>query len=93
VSQAQAAAVISPDTVSQRLCLQLEEKPQGKDGLLEFTNRLLDLSINTWDQGFMHKLYSGTNPVGVISELILAVLNTNVSRKCQMTRRWVNFEE
>jgi glutamate decarboxylase len=76
---AQAAALLPPEIVSQRLGLSLAEKPQGKDGLLELMDRILRMSVNTWDQGFMHKLYSGTNPVGVISELILAVLNTNVS--------------
>jgi len=38
----------------------------------------LKYSVNTWDQGFVHKLSKSTNPVGVVSELILAVLNVNV---------------
>lgn len=80
VHNAQAAALLPPEIVSQRLGLRLAEKPQGKDGLLDLLERILPMSVNTWDQGFMHKLYSGTNPVGVISELILAVLNTNVSQ-------------
>jgi len=50
---------------------------QGKDGLLETIGSVLQYSVNTWDQGFMDKLYSSTNPVGVVSELVLAVLNTN----------------
>jgi glutamate decarboxylase len=75
----QNAAALSPDILWQRLGLSLSEKPQGKEGLLAITDRILCMSVNTWDQGFMHKLYSGTNPVGVISELILAVLNANVS--------------
>ncbi|KAH7029186.1 putative glutamate decarboxylase [Microdochium trichocladiopsis] len=49
----------------------------GKDGLLETIGSVLEYSVNTWDQGFMDKLYSSTNPVGVVSELVLAVLNTN----------------
>lgn len=87
IPHAQAAALLPPEIVSQRLSLSLAEKPQGKDGLLELTNRILRLSINTWDQGFMHKLCSGTNPVGVISELILAMLNTNVRRMCKIRRK------
>ena len=75
----QAVALLPPGVVLQRLGLCLAEDPQGKDGLIELVDRVLQMSVNTWDQGFMHKLYSGTNPVGVISELILAVLNTNVS--------------
>jgi hypothetical protein len=51
-----------------------------KAGLLELVERTLQYSVNTWDQGFMDKLYASTNPVGVISELVLGVLNTNVSR-------------
>lgn len=68
---------------------------KGKDGLLETVEQLLKYSVNTWDQGFLDKLYAGTNAVrsernspllhmtdaiqvGVISELLLAVLNTNV---------------
>ncbi|KAK5240611.1 Glutamate decarboxylase 2, partial [Cryomyces antarcticus] len=51
---------------------------KGKDGLLETVQRILQYSVNTWDQGFMDKLYASTNAVGVASELLLAVLNTNV---------------
>jgi glutamate decarboxylase len=52
----------------------------GKDGLLEVVDKVLKYSVNTWDQGFLDKLYASTNAVGVISELLLAVLNTNVRR-------------
>jgi hypothetical protein len=73
------AGTLPPAQVSKLLGLHLEEKPQGEDGLKKIVDRILELSVNTWDQGFMHKLYAGTNAVGVMSELILAVLNTNVS--------------
>ncbi|KAI0517782.1 glutamate decarboxylase [Xylaria bambusicola] len=39
---------------------------------------VLRYSVNTWDQGFLDKLYSSTNAVGVVSDMLLAVLNTNV---------------
>ena len=52
---------------------------KGKDGLLSTVEQVLKYSVNTWDQGFLDKLYASTNAVGVISELLLAVLNTNVS--------------
>ncbi|KAJ4422643.1 Glutamate decarboxylase 2, partial [Gnomoniopsis sp. IMI 355080] len=39
---------------------------------------LLTHSVNTWDQGFLDKLYSAPSPVGLASELLLAALNTNV---------------
>jgi glutamate decarboxylase len=39
---------------------------------------VLRYSVNTWDRGFLDKLYSSTNAVGVASDLVLSVLNTNV---------------
>ncbi|KAI2478529.1 Glutamate decarboxylase 1 [Pyrenophora tritici-repentis] len=50
---------------------------QGKDGLVKLVSSILKYSVNTWDQGFLDKLYASTNAVGVVSELLLAVLNTN----------------
>lgn len=41
-------------------------------------SQILNYSVNTWDQGFMDKLYSSTNAVGVVAEMLLSVLNTNV---------------
>jgi len=68
----------SPKELGPVLDLKLEEEGVGKDGLLDLVERTLQYSVNTWDQGFMDKLYASTNPVGVISELVLGVLNTNV---------------
>lgn len=51
---------------------------RGQEGLMATIQDVLRYSVNTWDQGFMDKLTASTNPVGVISELVLAVLNTNV---------------
>ncbi|OJD35675.1 glutamate decarboxylase [Diplodia corticola] len=67
-----------PKKLESLLDLQLPENGVGKEGLLEVVQRILQYSVNTWDQGFMDKLYASTNAVGVASELILAVLNTNV---------------
>lgn len=39
--------------------------------------KILQNSVNTWHPGFMDKLYASTNPVGVLSDLLLSVLNTN----------------
>ncbi|KAG9244121.1 glutamate decarboxylase-like protein-like protein 1 [Calycina marina] len=58
--------------------LDLPGEGKGKEGLLETVEQVLRYSVNTWDQGFLDKLYASTNAVGVISELILAVLNTNL---------------
>jgi hypothetical protein len=69
----------SPQELGDILSLLLTDGGVGKDGLLDLVQRTLLYSVNTWDQGFMDKLYASTNPVGVISELVLATLNTNVS--------------
>lgn len=50
----------------------------GRDGLLAAISEVLTYSVNTWDQGFLDKLYSAPSPVGLVSELLLAALNTNV---------------
>ncbi|CBX98005.1 hypothetical protein IAQ61_010111 [Plenodomus lingam] len=58
--------------------LSIAEEGTGKDGLMHVLEKVLQYSVNTWDQGFLDKLYASTNAVGVVSELVLAVLNTNV---------------
>lgn len=41
-----------------------DQAGQGRQGLLDAIQRILDNSVNTWDQGFLDKLYSSTNAVG-----------------------------
>ncbi|RYP21902.1 hypothetical protein DL765_001978 [Monosporascus sp. GIB2] len=68
-----------PEALVRKLRFSLPERDgRGRDGLLETIGGVLRYSVNTWDQGFLDKLYSSTNAVGVISELLLAVLNTNL---------------
>lgn len=44
---------------------------RGRDGLLETIQSLLKYSVNTWDQGFLDKLYASTNAVsGWIPNLV-----------------------
>ncbi|KAI1004891.1 L-aspartate decarboxylase [Podosphaera aphanis] len=68
----------SPQELLSIMKFNLPDNGQGKNGLLSTIEQVLKYSINSWGQGFMDKLYAGTNPVGVISELILGILNTNV---------------
>lgn len=68
-----------PDKLVKLMNFDLPGNAKGKDGLLSTVEQVLKYSVNTWDQGFLDKLYASTNAVGVISELLLAVLNTNVS--------------
>ncbi|KAH8819468.1 glutamate decarboxylase-like protein-like protein 1 [Xylogone sp. PMI_703] len=67
-----------PEKLVKLMNFELPNEGVGKDGLLKTIEDILKYSVNTWDQGFLDKLYSSTNAVGVISEMILAVLNTNV---------------
>lgn len=54
-----------PDTLVDRLKLILPPgEGLGKDGLLETVRRILQHSVNTWDQGFLDKLYASNNAVG-----------------------------
>ncbi|KAF8250180.1 PLP-dependent transferase [Wilcoxina mikolae CBS 423.85] len=50
----------------------------GAPGLEETIRKVLRYSVNTWRDGFMDKLYASTDPVGIASDLLLSVLNTNV---------------
>ena len=69
----------SPQELIERLGFSLpQNEGRGKDGLMEAIHDVLRYSVNTWDQGFMDKLTASTNAVGVISEIVLGVLNTNV---------------
>ncbi|KAI5920519.1 pyridoxal phosphate-dependent transferase [Camillea tinctor] len=68
-----------PEELVKRLKFSLPEgEGRGKDGLLDTIQDVLRYSVNTWDQGFLDKLYSSNNAVGVVSELLISALNTNV---------------
>src|SRR5689334_21416622 len=68
----------APQDLQTALNLGISETGQGQEGLLKILDQVLRYSVNTWHQGFLDKLYASTNAPGVASELILAVLNTNV---------------
>jgi hypothetical protein len=44
--------------------LDLPQDGLGKDGFVEVVKEVLRWSVNTWDQGFMDKLYASTDAVG-----------------------------
>lgn len=67
----------SAGELQSKLGLNCPEEPCGKEKLLNILSTTLRYSANTWNPGFMDKLFASTNPIGVISELLLAVLNTN----------------
>ncbi|CAH2352743.1 putative glutamate decarboxylase-like protein FG08083 [[Candida] railenensis] len=58
--------------------LKNEEKIAASGSSLDkVIDDVLSLSVNTWNPGFLDKLYASNNPIGVISDLILSILNTN----------------
>lgn len=70
---------LTPQEVVPRLNLTLPQgNGGGRDAALSLIQRVLELSVNTWDQGFLDKLYASTTPIGVAAELLLSVLNTNL---------------
>ncbi|QIX00335.1 hypothetical protein AMS68_005852 [Peltaster fructicola] len=66
-----------PNKLQSLLDFNLPRQGQGKQGLLEAIRKVLKYSVNTWDQGFLDKLYASITPVGLAAELVLATLNTN----------------
>ncbi|CAM1504253.1 Fc.00g018440.m01.CDS01 [Cosmosporella sp. VM-42] len=68
----------SPREVVDQMKLSLPNRGQGKEGLLDTIQKVLNHSVNTWDQGFLDKLYASTNAVGIVSDIVLSVLNTNL---------------
>ncbi|KKA28532.1 hypothetical protein TD95_004751 [Thielaviopsis punctulata] len=70
--------LVQPDELVHRIGLQLPETGKGKDGVLDLVRDVLKYSVNTWDQGFLDKLYASNNAVGVVADLVLSVLNTNL---------------
>lgn len=54
----------APQHLADLLCFQLPDCGLEKEGVLDALSRILQYSVNTWDRGFMDKLYSSTNAVG-----------------------------
>lgn len=52
-----------PAELAAKLKFILPDEGQGKDGLLEGIQKVLQYSVNTWDQGFLDKLYASNTPV------------------------------
>ncbi|KAI5462336.1 hypothetical protein BGZ63DRAFT_211197 [Mariannaea sp. PMI_226] len=51
----------NPRELADKMKLSLPNNGQGKDGLLTIIQKVLQYSVNTWDQGFLDKLYASTN--------------------------------
>lgn len=55
---------LSPEELSPLLIEGFVKDGKGKEGLVEIGKKVLDYSVNTWDQGFLDKLYGNTDAVG-----------------------------
>lgn len=58
---------------------------KGKEGLLATVEQVLKYSVNTWDQGFLDKLYSSTNAVRIPSYSKVEILinfRSELSLRC-----------
>ena len=53
-----------PENLMNLMKFDLPDDGRGKSGLLETVDQVLKYSVNTWDQGFLDKLYASTNAVG-----------------------------
>lgn len=58
--------------------LTMGDKGQGVEGMKELTQTILTYSVNPSAPGFLDKLYAAPLPPGILAELVLGVLNTNV---------------
>jgi glutamate/tyrosine decarboxylase-like PLP-dependent enzyme len=67
-----------PQKLGPLLDVSLPDEGRGKDGLLQAMQKVLQYSVNTWDQGFLDKLYAATTPVGLAADLLLSALNSNL---------------
>ncbi|RDL32584.1 Uncharacterized protein BP5553_09040 [Venustampulla echinocandica] len=54
-----------PDELVRLMNFELPGDGKGKEGLLATVEQVLKYSVNTWDQGFMDKLYATTNALHV----------------------------
>ncbi|KAF2862182.1 PLP-dependent transferase [Piedraia hortae CBS 480.64] len=67
-----------PAELDSLLNLNFPDHGLGKPGFLALMSHLHRYSVNTFHQGFLDKLYSSNNPVGLASDLLLSSLNTNL---------------
>ncbi|KAL8794200.1 MAG: hypothetical protein Q9195_003268 [Heterodermia aff. obscurata] len=67
-----------PQELTPLMKLRLPQAGLAHDGFLKEVEKILEYSVNTWDPGFMSKLYASTDAPGLAAELLLASLNTNV---------------
>lgn len=71
-----------PREVVERMKLSLPNQGQGKEGLLDAIQKVLQHSVNTWDQGFLDKLYASPTAVCNLSPATAARMLTETGWCC-----------
>lgn len=67
-----------PADLERVLDLKPPEEGQSMEKSVEDIKKALEYSVRTAHPRFFDKLYAGSDPIGQVSELVTAVLNTNV---------------
>ncbi|RKP05514.1 pyridoxal phosphate-dependent transferase, partial [Thamnocephalis sphaerospora] len=97
---------MSPEELATLVDFSLPTTGRGLDGVWKLVEATLKYSVNSWNPRFMDKLYASTSPIGVLSELLLGLMNVNVhvyhvspvvttmeTTLCQQMGRLVGFGE
>ncbi|PIA12738.1 PLP-dependent transferase [Coemansia reversa NRRL 1564] len=67
-----------PEILRQELDLSLfPEHGVGKSEIWHDVRTICATATNTWNSGFLYKLYAAPTPIGVVGETLLGVLNNN----------------
>ncbi|KAJ1958745.1 Glutamate decarboxylase 2 [Linderina pennispora] len=67
----------SPQQLLAALDLRLPESGVGRDGIWNDIHSICDSAANTWNKGFLFKLFASPTPIGVVGEGLTALLNNN----------------
>jgi len=62
-----------PEKLAQLMSIDLPGSGKGKKGLLATVEQVLQYSVNTWDQGFLDKLYASTNAVRLSNTSVCSI--------------------
>lgn len=84
-SSNKATSLVLPDSASHETLestlgsgMAIRDRGTGPEGLQEVLKSILKYSVNPSAPGFLDKLYAAPLPPGVVAELVLGVLNTNL---------------
>eukprot|EP00835_Amoeboradix_gromovi_P007045 NODE_1017_length_2136_cov_0.617575.p1 type:complete len:501 gc:universal NODE_1017_length_2136_cov_0.617575:277-1779(+) len=78
MSSTEVGKVIPAEELKRILDLNLLPSGSNLDSMIDMCQKTLKYSPSTNSKYFMDKLYAGTSAVGIIGELMIALLNTNV---------------